>query len=80
MAYLYMFRRLWRYAGAERWKILVYYALHCISILGELGKPYAFAMMVNALQANRPTLIGDVSHWLAFCCFGNPNFPKPALP
>ncbi len=71
MAYLYMLRQLWHYASEERWKIVVYYLLHAISILGELGKPYAFAMVINALQANRASVIGDVSHWLAFyvLCF-----------
>ncbi len=71
MAYLYMLKQLWRYAGEERWKIVAYYLLHAISILGELGKPFAFAMVINALQANRSSLISDVSHWLAFyvLCF-----------
>lgn len=64
MAYLYMFRQLWRYAGPERWKVVVYLLLHAVSILGELGKPLAFAMVINALQANRPTLIHEVTHWL----------------
>lgn len=64
MAYLYMLKQLWRYAGEERWKIVAYYLLHAISILGELGKPYAFAMVINSLQVNRPSLISDVSHWL----------------
>lgn len=59
-----MFKQLWRYANGERWKIVVYYFLHAISMLGELGKPYAFAMMINTLQANRPSLIHDVSYWL----------------
>ncbi len=64
MAYLYMFRQLWRYAGAERWKIVVYLLIHVISVLGEIGKPLAFAMVIDALQANHPTLIAEVLHWL----------------
>ena len=64
MAYWYMLKQLWRYAGEERWKIVVYGVLHAISVLGELGKPYAFAMVINALQANRPTLLQEVGHWL----------------
>lgn len=66
MSYIYMLKQLWRYTGEERWKIIVYYLLHMIATLGELGKPYAFAMVVNSLQANKPSLITDVSHWLAF--------------
>ena len=64
MAYLNMFRQLWRYAGNERWKIVVYLLLHTISVLGELGKPLAFALVINTLQANKPSLIHDVWHWL----------------
>lgn len=66
MAYLFMLKQLWHYAGDDRPRIVIYYLLHAVSILGELGKPYAFAMVVNSLQANRPTLIADVSHWLGF--------------
>ena len=62
MAYLYMLKRLWYYARGERWKIVIYYLLHAVSILGDLGKPYAFAMVVNALQANQPTLMEEVLH------------------
>jgi len=71
MAYLYMLKRLWHYARGERWKIVAYYLLHAVSISGDLGKPYAFAMVVNALQANRPTLMDEVLHWLTFyvLCF-----------
>ena len=71
MAYLYMLKQLWYYAREERWKIAAYYLLHAVSISGDLGKPYAFAMIVNALQANRPTLMQEVLHWLSFyvLCF-----------
>ena len=66
MAYIYMLKQLWHYAGQERWKMVVYFLLHAIAMLGELGKPYAFAMVINTLQANRPSLVTDVSHWLVF--------------
>jgi len=70
MAYLYMFGRLWQYAGNERWKVIVFLCLHAVATLGELGKPYAFAMVVNALQRNEPTLIRDVLFWLLVLCCG----------
>ncbi|MDP6039120.1 MAG: ABC transporter transmembrane domain-containing protein, partial [Candidatus Latescibacteria bacterium] len=71
MAYLYMFKQLWNYAGQERWKVVVYFLLHAIGALGELGKPFAFAMVVNALQANQPSMVDEIIRWLVFyvMCF-----------
>ncbi len=71
MEYVYMFKQLWFYAGRERWKVVIYLILHSISMLGELGKPYAFAMVINALQKNEPTVVDDVVKWLMFyvLCF-----------
>ncbi|WP_066495534.1 ABC transporter ATP-binding protein [Abyssisolibacter fermentans] len=71
MAYIQMFKHLWQYAEKERWKVVVYILLHAISILGELGKPFAFAMVLNALQKNSPNVINEVLHWLLFytACF-----------
>lgn len=66
MAYLYMFKQLWYYAERERWKVVVYFISHAIATLGDLGKPFAFAMVVNALQANRPSMIDDIIYWLLF--------------
>jgi ATP-binding cassette subfamily B protein len=64
MAYLYMFGRLWHYAGREKWKILAYLFLHLISQLGVLAQPYAFAQVFNVLQRNEPDLIRQVIFWL----------------
>jgi ATP-binding cassette, subfamily B, bacterial len=64
MAYLYMLKQLWRYAGPERWKIVIYYLLHTISTIGDLGKPYAFAIVVNALQRGGPALMDNLRRGL----------------
>ena len=71
MAYLYMFKQLWRYAKPERWKVVVYFLFHAIATLGDLGKPFAFAMVVNALQAQQSSMLIDIMHWLVFyiMCF-----------
>ncbi len=64
MAYFYLLKQLWRYAGPERWKVVVYFVIHAISVAGEVGKPYAFALVINALQANGAHLLADVKHGL----------------
>ncbi|WP_442601030.1 ABC transporter ATP-binding protein [Paenibacillus sp. KN14-4R] len=71
MEYIYMFKQLWFYADRERWKVVIYLILHAFSMLGELGKPYAFAMVINALQKNDPSVVDEVVKWLMFyvLCF-----------
>jgi len=64
MAYLYMLRQLWAYSGRERWKAVAFLLLHALATLGELGRPFAFAMVINTLQQNQPTLVRDVLFWL----------------
>jgi ATP-binding cassette, subfamily B, bacterial len=64
MEYVFMLKKLWLYAERERWKIVVYYFLHIISILGELGQPFAFAMVINTLQKNSDSMIKEVVSWL----------------
>lgn len=64
MSYVYLVKQLWKYAGTERWKIVTYYLLHAASVLGDLGKPYAFAMVLNALQVHQATMMSDIFHWL----------------
>jgi ATP-binding cassette subfamily B protein len=66
-----MFKQYWHYSGKERWKVVVCLILHAISMLGELGKPFAFAMVINAIQKNDPTIVDEVIKWLLFyvLCF-----------
>jgi len=64
MAYLYMFRHVWHYAGKERWKIIVYIICHVCSTTGELLQPYAFAQVFNVLQRNEADLLVQVLQWI----------------
>ena len=70
MSYLYMFRQLWRYAGKEQWKIVVYLLAHTCSLLGVLLQPYAFAQVFNVLQRNEPNLLCQVLAWLGLYVLG----------
>jgi ATP-binding cassette subfamily B protein len=71
MEYIYMFKQLWFYADRERWKVVLYLILHALSMLGELGKPYAFAMVINTLQKNDASVVEEIVQWLLFyvLCF-----------
>jgi len=70
MEYIYMFKKLWKYAECDRKKIVAYYILHIISILGVIIQPYAFAMVINTLQENGANLINNVLFWLGIYMVG----------
>lgn len=70
MEYLSMLRNLLKYSKGERWKIVVYYVLHFISILGTLLQPYAFAMVINVLQKNESDMISKIGFWLSIYVLG----------
>lgn len=58
----YLFKMFWKYSEEDKWKVVSLYILHCISLGGELLKPYAFGNAINALQINgvdnlKPTVI-----------------------
>lgn len=66
-----MFKQLWKYSGDEKGKVILFVIFHFISVLGDLGKPLAFAMILNTLQKNQNSLINDVLFWLTIylLCF-----------
>jgi ATP-binding cassette subfamily B protein len=70
MIYFSMLKNLLKYAKGERWKIAVYYIFHIISICGTLLQPYAFAMVINALQRHDEAMIHDVQYWLIIYVVG----------
>lgn len=70
MIYFSMLKKLLHYAKGERWKIAVYYIFHIISICGTLLQPYAFAMVINALQRHDEEMIHDVQFWLIIYVVG----------
>lgn len=65
-----MIKQLFKYARGERWKIIVYYIFHIISIFGLLCQPSAFAMIVNALQKQEDDMIKNVLFWLGIYVLG----------
>jgi len=76
-----MFKRLWKYAEHERWKVVVYLFFHLVAVIAQLGKPYAFAMAINALQKNGDNMINEIAQWLliyAVCFFISEIFMRSA--
>ena len=65
MAFIALFREMWRYAGKDRWKIVTYVVLHLAASLGHLATPLVFAQVLNSLQTAPTTevMIRDVGRW-----------------
>ncbi|MTI67254.1 MAG: ABC transporter ATP-binding protein [Firmicutes bacterium] len=61
---IYLFKTAWKYAGKDRWKVILFYILHSISLGGELLKPYAFGRAINELQANGIDNLQPTMMWL----------------
>lgn len=70
MNYINMLKNLMKYSENEKWKIILYYILHMIAIVGTLLQPYAFAMIINTLQENPKTLLSDIVFWLFIYLLG----------
>jgi ATP-binding cassette subfamily B protein len=65
MAFVALFREMWRYVGRDRWKIVVYVALHVLASLCQLATPLVFAQVLNSLQTapDAATMIRHVAWW-----------------
>jgi ABC-type multidrug transport system fused ATPase/permease subunit len=63
MAFIKLFRELWHYADAGRWKIVLYWTLHVLSYIGLLFQPYIFAQILNSFQGPQEKLLDSVIHW-----------------
>jgi ABC-type multidrug transport system fused ATPase/permease subunit len=63
MAYLKLFREMWRYAGGDRWKIVVLLVFHALSYVGTLLQPLIFAQILNELQTHPADLIRRLLFW-----------------
>lgn len=61
---IYLFRTVWKYSGEDKWRIILFYALHSISFGGELLKPYAFGRAINALQINGVENLEPTIMWM----------------
>ena len=59
-----LFREAWRYAGRDRWKIVVYVLLHLLAAVGPLATPLVFAQILNSLQTETgDQLFATVVEW-----------------
>ena len=65
MAYLKLFREMWRYAGADRWKIVAFMTMHVLSWMAPVLQPLVFAQILNLLQTRPPQLLLHILHWIA---------------
>ncbi len=64
MAFLILFREVWRYAGSDRWKIVVYVVLHLLAAVGPLATPLVFAQILNSLQTESgDAMLASVVRW-----------------
>lgn len=50
MAYIILFKELWRYAKGHRWKIILFMVLHIISTAALVSIPLIFAEVLNTIQ------------------------------
>ncbi len=64
MRMFYLFSNTWKYAGEDRWKVVLFYILHSISYCGVLVQPYAFGRAINVLQANGTEELLPILKWL----------------
>ena len=64
MSFFYLFKEMWVHSKGNRSKIIIFYILHIISLLGLLGQPYVFGQIFNVLQKNSGDVMGDVTFWI----------------
>lgn len=60
----YLLKKTWFYAGKDRYKLVICYVLHTLSIIGRLIQPYAFGMVINSLQEYGLDQMNLVYKWL----------------
>ncbi len=64
MAYIKLFKELWRYAGKDRWKIVVFILLHALAQLATLTQPLVFAQILNSFQKQPDRVLETIIMWL----------------
>jgi len=67
MEFLHIFRKHWQYAHSEHWRVIWYLFWHTFSVVGQLCKPYAFAMALNSLQTGK---LDEAGMWLIWYVVG----------
>lgn len=65
MAYIQLFKELWRYAEGYRWKVVAFILLHAIAQLATLAQPLVFAQILNSLQKQPDQIVETIVRWLA---------------
>lgn len=61
---IYLLKMVWKYSEEDKWKVVLSYILHGISLGGELLKPYAFGRAINALQINGVENLQPTIMWM----------------
>ncbi len=67
---LYLLKKTWEYAESDRYKLIICYGLHLLSISGRLLQPFAFGMAINVLQEQGLDDLRPVYMWLGIYVLG----------
>lgn len=67
---LYLLKKTWKYAESDRYKLIICYGLHLLSISGRLLQPFAFGMVINVLQEQGLDNLRPVYKWLGIYVLG----------
>ncbi|QUI22792.1 ABC transporter ATP-binding protein [Vallitalea pronyensis] len=67
---LYLLKKVWKYAESDRYRLIICYGLHVLSIGGKLLQPFAFGMAINVLQEQGINHLGPVYRWLGIYVLG----------
>ncbi len=63
MSIIYLFIQSWKYAGADRPKLIVHGILHVLSFCGRIALPYVFGRMIHELQHSSPDGVAAMVRW-----------------
>lgn len=66
----YLFKSIFKYAGRDRWKIILFVFLHSLSFCGLLAKPFAFGKAINELQIHGIENLNPAISWLGLYVAG----------
>lgn len=64
MSYIFMFSKLWCYAAGSRWKVVLYFFLHSVSLVAMLLQPLVLGKLLNSLQQNNNGLMQEILYCL----------------
>lgn len=64
MAYIKLFKELWRYAAGYRWKVVAFILLHALANLATLAQPLVFGQILNSFQKQSDQILNTIMLWL----------------